>query len=56
MHYTFLQEHNFLFQNQFGFRNNNSTTFSIKEINEKINETIDSKKYSCGIFINLRYC
>ena len=43
-----------LFQNQFGFRKNNSTTFALIEITEKIKETIDNKKYGCGIFIDLR--
>ena len=50
----FLQELNILFQNQFGFRKNNSTTFALLEITEKIKETIDNKKYGCGIFIDLR--
>ena len=52
--YEFLQEHNILFQNQFGFRKNNSTTLALIEITEKIKETIDNKKYGCGIFIDLR--
>ena len=52
--YEFLQEHNILFQNQFGFRKNNSTTFALIEITEKIKETIDNKKFGCGIFIDLR--
>ena len=52
--YEFLQEHNILFENQFGFRKNNSTTFALLEITEKIKETIDNKKYGCGIFIDLR--
>ena len=34
--YDFLQVHNILFQNQFGFRKNNSTTFALIEITEKI--------------------
>ena len=51
--YDFLQEHNILFQNQFGFRKNNSTTFALLQITEKIKETIDNKKYGCGIFIDL---
>ena len=50
--YDFLQENNILFQNQFGFRKNNSTTFFI-QITEKIKETIDDKRYGCGIFIDL---
>ena len=52
--YEFLQEHNILFQNQFGFCKNNSTTFALIEITEKIKETIDNKKYGCGLFIDLR--
>ena len=51
--YEFLQEHNILFQNQFGFRKNNSTPFALLQITEKIKETIDNKKYGCGIFIDL---
>ena len=41
--YNFLQEHNILYQNQFGFRKNNSTTFALLDITEKIKETIDKK-------------
>ena len=52
--YNFLQEHNILFENQFGFRKNNSTTYALLEITEKIKETIDNKKFGCGIFIDLR--
>ena len=52
--YDFLQEHNILFQNQFGFRKNNSTFFALIENTEKLKETIDNKKYGCGIFIDLR--
>ena len=49
----FLQEHNILFQNQFGFCKNNSATFALSQITEEIKETIDNKKYGCGIFIDL---
>ena len=52
--YSFLNEHNILFKNQFGFRKNNSTSFALIQITEKIKETIDKKKYGCGIFIDLR--
>ena len=33
--YDFLQKHNILFQNQFGFRKNNSTTSALLQITEK---------------------
>ena len=52
--YDFLQEDNILFQNQFGFCKNNSTTFALIQITEKIKETIDDKRYGCGIFIDPR--
>ena len=51
--YDFLQEHNILFQNEVGFCKNNSTSFALIEITEKIKETIDNKKYGCGIFTDL---
>ena len=52
--YSFLNEHDILFKNQFGFRKNNSTSFALIQITERIKETIDNKKYGCGIFIDLR--
>ena len=52
--YNFLEEHNILYCNQFGFRKNNSTSFALLQITEKIKESIDNKKYGCGIFIDLR--
>ena len=52
--YSFLESNSILFNNQFGFRKNNSTTFALIEITERIKETIDSKKYGCGVFIDLR--
>ena len=54
MLYNFLVENDILYKNQFGFRKNNSTTFALLQITEKIKETIDNKKYGCGIFIDLR--
>ena len=50
----FLDLHNILFENQFGFRKNNSTSYALMEITEKIKESIDSGKFGCGIFIDLR--
>ena len=51
--YDFLEHHS-LFENQFGFRKNNSTSYALMEITEKIKESIDSGKFGCGIFIDLR--
>ena len=52
--YHFLELHNVLFDNQFGFRKNNSTSYALMEITEKIKESIDNGKYGCGIYIDLR--
>ena len=52
--YSFLEEHNVLYQKQFGFRKNNSTSMSLLDITERIKETIDKKKFGCSIFIDLR--
>ena len=49
--YHFLGEHNILFNNQFGFRKNNSTSLALIKITEKIKESIDNKKYGCGILL-----
>ena len=52
--YEFLELHNILFEKQFGFRKKNSTVHALMEITEKIKETIDSGKFGCGIFIDLK--
>ena len=52
--YNFLEEHNILYHNQFGFRKNNSTLHALVQISETIKESIDNGKYGCGIFIDLR--
>ena len=50
--YAFLEKHNILFQNQFDFRKNNSTVYPLAQITEMV--SIDSGKFGCGIFIDLR--
>ena len=50
----FLEMHNILYVNQFGFRKNNSTIFALMQITEQIKESIDDGKFGCGIFIDLR--
>ena len=51
--YAFLENHNTLFQNQFGFRRNNSTVYALAQITEIIKESIDKGKSGYGIFIDL---
>ena len=52
--YHFLELHSVLFENQFGFRKNNSTSYALMEITEHIKESIDKGKFGCGIYIDLR--
>ena len=52
--YEFLEKNNVLFKNQYGFRKRNNTKYAVLEMVEKIKETIDTKKFGCGIFIDLR--
>ena len=52
--YDFLDEHNILYEHQFGFRKFYSTAYSLIEITEQIKNTIDDGKYGCGIFIDLK--
>ena len=49
----FLQQNHVLFDGQFGFRSNLSTTHAILLITDKIQRAIESKLYSCGIFLDL---
>ena len=48
--YNFLGDHDILFNNQFGFQKNISTSAALIQITEKINESIDNRKYGCGLF------
>jgi len=43
-----------IFDQQFGFRSSHSTVHALILMIDKIQKAIDSKKYSCGIFIDLR--
>ena len=52
--YTFLEDNNILYLNQYGFRKNNSTVYALVQITELIKASIDRGKFGCGIFIDLR--
>ena len=52
--YHFLELHNVLFENQFVFRKNNSTSYALMEITENIKESIAKGKFGCGVYIDLR--
>ena len=49
-----MDENNILFENQFGFRKQNSTVHALIQITEQITSSIENGKYGCGICIDLR--
>ena len=46
--YGFLEEHDILCKNQFGFRKGYSTIYALIEIIEKIKHSVDQGKFGCG--------
>ena len=48
-----LLPNNVLFEGQFGFRSNHSTSHAILQIVDKIQKAIEAKNFSCGIFLDL---
>ena len=51
---TFLNKHDILSPSQYGFRSNMSTSQALLELIEEITSSLDNKKYSVGIFIDLK--
>ena len=49
----FLEKNEIIFDGQFGFRSNHSTSHAILHIVDKIQKAIETKKISCGIFLDL---
>ena len=52
--YKFLEEHQCIYNLQFGFWKKHSTNHALIEITESIRKALDNKKYACGIFIDLQ--
>jgi hypothetical protein len=50
---SYIENKNILFKNQFGFRSNHSTIQAVLSITDKIQQAIENKKHSCGIFLDL---
>ena len=51
---NFLTEQNALYEKQFGFRNNRSTTHALTELTEKITQAGDSGQFAYGVFLDLQ--
>lgn len=50
---SFINHNNILFHKQFGFRKHHSTLQAVLSIADKIQTSIDSSNFSCGIFLDL---
>ena len=49
----FLKSSGVLYENQFGFRRQHSTSHALLSIVEQIRSSLDKKIYTCGIFVDL---
>jgi len=50
---SFINKHNILYKNQFGFREKHSTSMALLNIIEHITSELDNNSYTLGIFIDL---
>ncbi len=51
---NFIEKHDLLTDNQYGFRSNRSTSQALIELTEEITNSMDKKKYAVGVFIDLK--
>ena len=51
--YNFLIKYNILFDNQYGFRKNDSTALAPLHLYGTLANAIDNKEYTMGVFIDL---
>ena len=49
-----LNKFGILYEKQFGFRNNHSTTHALLEITEKIKQACDTGQFACRVFLDLQ--
>lgn len=50
----YIEKHNLLSDNQYGFRAKRSTSMAVMELVEGISTAIDNKEYTVGVFIDLK--
>ena len=51
--YNYLNDNNFLFHKQFGFRKGHSTEHALIELINSIYDSFNQNKYTLGVFIDL---
>ena len=49
----FINKHNIIFDNQYGFRSQHFTSLALIRLIDQISSSIDSKKFCAGIFLDL---
>ena len=52
--YTFLNNNNIIYNLQFGFRQQYSTSHALINITENIRKPLDDRNVGCGIFVDLQ--
>ena len=52
--YDFLELHKILYNLQFGFRASHSVNHALISLTESIKDSLDNKKFGCGIFLDLQ--
>ena len=52
--FRFLEVHSVLYSLQFGFQENHSIDHALESLTEAIRNTLDNKRFGCGIFIDLQ--
>ena len=50
---SFINKHNMLYEHQYGFRSNYSTSMAVIQLVNQISSSIDNKEFSLGIFLDL---
>ena len=51
--YTFLNRNNFIYNLQFGFRQQYSTSHALINVTENIRRALDDENIGCGAFVDL---
>ena len=52
--YSFLSKYKIIYDLQFGFRKNHSTTHALIYLTEKVRKALDDNCFSCGVFVDLQ--
>ena len=51
---SFLESNNIIYDLQFGFRRNHSTSHALISITEQIKQSLDRSDFACGIFVDFQ--